>query len=250
MALGEQICLACPGWEMMAGDWVQPSPTTSFNFLPNLFASLRAPETTLLTLQQRLVAELWDTQVCSNSEFTGSFLAPSSYLSSHLRRMLQLNWWNYLLKLLCGQILFLFFLQRCHILHLTWMIKILFLSAVCFGHLFSERDLGTYQSFSFSSAPMSWLQWGRSQQRPSGSRVGNSGPSLQDKLLQVPPDSLLGATGMENYLSQRFSPKCCSSTLYLARHWRTVQTAPAHGQWTCSLGISTATGIGSKPWGR
>lgn len=135
----KEIHLTYPGQEMMAGEWVQPSPTTIFNFLPNLFASLHAPETTLLPLQQRLLAVLWDTQVCSASEFAWSFLGPASYLSSYLCRMLQPKWWNHLLKLLCGQILLLFFLRRCHMLHLNWMIKTLFLSALCFGHLFSVR---------------------------------------------------------------------------------------------------------------
>ena len=96
----EEIRLTYPGQEMMAGDWVQPSPTTIFNFLPNLFAPLHTTETTLLSLQQRLLAALWDTQVCSASEFAWSFLAPASYLSSYLCRMLQPKWWNHLLKLL------------------------------------------------------------------------------------------------------------------------------------------------------
>ena len=151
----DEVRLTYPGQEMMAGKWVQPSSTTIFNFLPNLFAPLHIPETTLLSLQQRLLAVLWDTQVHSTGEFAWSFLAPASYLSSYPCRMMQHKWWNCLLKLLCGQILLLFFLQRCHKLHLNWMMKTLFLSAVCFAHLFSECNLGTYQSFSFSSAPTS-----------------------------------------------------------------------------------------------
>lgn len=84
----EERCLTYPGQEMMAGQGVQPSPATIFNFLPNLFAFLHAPGTSLLSLQQRLLAVLWETQVCSTSEFAWSFLAPASYLSSYPCRML------------------------------------------------------------------------------------------------------------------------------------------------------------------
>lgn len=135
----EGIRVTFPGQEMMAGERVQPSPTAIFNFLPNLFAPFHTPETTLLSLQLRLLAAPWHTQVCSTSEFAWPFLAPASHLSSYLCSMLQPKWWNPILKLLCGQILLLFFLWRCHMLHLNWMIKTLFLSAACFGHLFWVR---------------------------------------------------------------------------------------------------------------
>lgn len=164
---GTEVCLAYSGQQMMARDWVQPSATTIFNFPRDLFAHLHTPGTTLLLFSK----EFWLHCETYRSALWVSLHGPFWFLhlifpltSAEHRKPDD--------KTAHGQILLLFSLWRCCMLHLNSVIKTLFSSAMpCALATDSERELGTYQYFLFSSIPTSQLQLRRNSQRSTGSHM-------------------------------------------------------------------------------